>query len=157
MRVRIIAVTVLLAVALPGLAGCDKVDAYLNPKPKVVTQEATVAVAGANVSGTVEAEMPQGLPLWPDAVATASTTSHVPGGTTWATSFTTTDAYDDVFKGMGAGFQRAGWTVETEDIGTPEAKAAVFTVSKDNIEGAITITDVAPGQVTIDYVMGPKK
>ena len=155
MRVRLIVLAALLAVVVPGVSGCGQIDAMLNPKPKVITQEATVAVAGASVQGQLEAEMPEGLPLWPDAVVTDSTLSKVPGGKSWAASFTTTDVYDDVYKGMGAGFQRAGWTVESVDTSVPEAKSATFTVQKDNVEGVVSISQVDSGTVSIDYVMGP--
>ena len=148
-----IAIVLLGMLALP-LGGCAQLTEAFKPEPKIVTQEATVAVVGAAVTGELEKEMPEALPLWPESTVVKSTYTSAPGGRSWAATLLTADAYDDVLKGTGAGLQKAGWTVEVTDASIPGAMSAVLNISREGKEGVISIAETPEG-TTIEYVINP--
>jgi uncharacterized protein YceK len=151
MRARRIAVALLVA-ALPfALSGCGALTKALTPAPKVVTQEATMAVAGAKVSGELAKDMPAGMPLWPGATVEKTNSGKVPGGISWSATLHTQDAFNDVYKGVGAGMQKAGWTVEVAS--SEPSASAVFNVSGTSGAGSVAIMAGADGGSSIDYVI----
>lgn len=149
----LIGIILLGALALP-LGGCAQLTAAFKPEPKIVTQEATVAVVGAAVSGKLEADMPEGLPLWPKSTVVKSTYMRAPGGRSWAATLLTDDTYDDVLKGTGAGLQKAGWTFDVTDASVPGAKSAVLNISRQGKEGVVSIVETPEG-TSIEYVINP--
>jgi hypothetical protein len=160
MRARNLMLVPALALALLG-SGCSAmkstIDAAFAPAPKVVTQEATVAVASAVVSGTPVAGFPDTLPLWPGSALAKSTVTKTPQGKSYSASFTTSDPYGDVIAGMGVGLKNAGFTAAATDGSSGQLKASILMVSNDQLEGIITISKSPKKPVTMDYVVTPKK
>lgn len=163
------AVVISLCIALAAaLGGCSRAASVLQPSPKVVTVEATVAAPGASVRGTLAPGMPDGIPLWPGAEVRQS--GEVRNGYEFVLA--TNDAFDDVVKGLAAGFERAGWEVAEEVLadGTPDDTAAggasgpasgpdeervtALTALKGADSAVITVTQ-KPDHVTIFYVLTP--
>ncbi len=144
-RILLAALAVLAAMAL---AGCDTLQSVVTPEPEVITEEATVAVAGAAVSGELSADTPQGLPLWPGAEVIESTSSE----DTYSLTLSTGDPYDDVLPGLAAGFERAGWEVTSEES-DEGGRIAVLSLTTQGQEGFITITELESKAVQLDYVL----
>jgi len=149
MRVRSAVLLAVAVVALASATGCAALDKLLTPSPKVVTEEATVAVSGAPVVGELSADTPRDLPLWPE----ASVVESVATGDSYSLTLTTTDAYDDVVAGVATGFDRAGWDVATEDSGDDLGRMSVVTISSQGQEGFITVTELEGGTTQLDYAI----
>ena len=151
MRVRLVVVAALIGVLSLATTGCGRITAALKPADKIVTREATVAVAAAAVEGNFKSPAPEGLPLWPTGkVVPSEATDNA--SESWNETLLVADTFDDVLAGMVTGLEKAGWQVETIDASVPEARASVLNVVGNNREGAITITETPEG-TTIDYVI----
>ena len=155
MRVRTIVALAVVAVLPIPLSGCGAVKAAFNPKPKVnvVSREATVAVVGAPVNGKLAERMPEGVALWPESTVVGSHLTKTPQGASWSVQLATNDPYDDVIKGMGVGLEKAGWTVQAQDVGTAEAPSRILTLTRDGSDGLVTISVIESPTVTIDMMM----
>jgi len=146
---RAVVLSALAALVAFSLLGCQQLEQRFTPPPKVVTQEATVAVDGAQVSGELAPETPEGLPLWPGATVLESTGTDDAYGLTLQTS----DPFQDVLSGVAAGFEQAGWEVAQEGEGGEDATSVVLTVKSDALEGFVTISQVETSTTQLDYVM----
>ncbi len=149
MNRRTITLSALAAVLLFALVGCKSLEERFTPPPKVVTQEATVAVAGAEVMGELSADTPEGLPLWPGAEVLESAGTEDAYGLTLVTS----DPYEDVLSGIAAGFEQAGWKVAQEQTGGEDAGSVVLTVTGDALEGFVTVSRIETSTTQLDYVV----
>ncbi len=141
---RIATIVAVFALAVP-LAGCSAIEQRFTPPPKVITEEATVAVVGAAVAG----EMPDNaadLPLWPGAELVQK--QELSDSAIFAIA--TPDPFDDVVKGVGAGFTDAGWDVQEDASG--DASTTVITVTKGESMGLVTMTVIADGRTRIEYL-----
>jgi hypothetical protein len=138
----------LLVVTLSPAAGCARLQEAFTPPPKVVTEEATVAVDGASVVGELSADTPSDLPIWPHATVVESVTTD----DAYSLTLTTTDSFDDVLAGVAAGFEKAGWDVASEET-SEGGRVAVLTVSTTGREGFITVTELEDLSVQLDYVL----
>jgi hypothetical protein len=160
MRARYLMIVPLLAAALLG-AGCTtvkaKLDAKFTPPPKVVTVEATVAAAGAPVTGTLAKGFPSTLPLWPGAKLKTSKTTKTPQGNSYSAMFSTHDPYADVLAGIGLGLKNAGFKVSANNASTDNMKVDILAVSNARVEGIITISQLTAKPVYLEYVVTPKK
>lgn len=148
MRSRRILLACLALFVASSLVGCSSLQAALTPDPEVITEEATVAAAGATVSGELSPETPEGLPLWPGAEVIES----VAAEDSYSLTLSTGDSYDDVLPGMAAGFERAGWEVTSEES-NEGGRIAVLSLTAEGQEGFITITELESGAVQLDYVL----
>ena len=160
MRARHIAATALAAAAVIVLSGCSvksAVDEQLTPEPKTVTVEATVAAVGAPIDGTLTEGFPDTLPMWPGAKVTKSKTTKTPQGTSYSAILSTPDPYADVLAGVGEGLKQAGWDVEATDATTPEQSVSILTISNDNAEGIVTVSQMPKKPTRIEFVITPKK
>ena len=146
---RAVTVSFLAALLAFSLVGCKQLEQRFTPPPKVVTQEATVAVGGAPVQGELAAETPEGLPLWPGAQVVESTGTEDAYGLTLLTS----DPYEDVLNGVAAGFEKAGWQVAQDAGGGEDAASVVLTVKSDALEGFVTISQIETATTQLDYVV----
>ncbi len=150
MRARLIVAVMLVLVAV-STTGCKKLEEKFTPPPKVVTIEATVAAPAAKVTGTLSADNPQDLPLWPGAkVAESRMTDDA-----YSLSLRSADPYTDIVNGTAAGFEKAGWEVLRDEAGDEGARSAILTVSRDGGEGVVTITEIGDGFTSLDYVITP--
>jgi len=147
MRVRA-AASITVALALLLVTGCTRLETALTPPPKVVTEEATVAVDGASVVGELSAETPEGLPLWPGGEVVESLSTE----DSYSLTLTTGDPYDDVLAGVAAGFEAAGWEVASEES-TEGGRVGVLTLTTQGQEGFVTITEIDSSSVQLDYVL----
>lgn len=145
-----LASVLLVAVVFASVTGCAKLEQRFTPPPQVVTEEATVAVSGAAVTGDL-GEAPQDLPVWPGATVTDQS---ITDGA-YAVTMTTVDVYDDVLKGVAVGFERAGWSVAQEESGDQGARSAVLTVTGSEYEGYVTITEAENEVIQVDYLLSP--
>jgi len=151
MRVRLMVAAALIGVLSLSATGCDQLTKKFTPPPKIVTREATVAVAAAPIVGAFASQVPQGLPLWPTAKVVG--VENRPKGTkSFDETLLAADTYDVVLAGMVTGLEKGGWKVETNDVGTPEARASILNVSGNSREGVITIAETPKG-TTIGYVI----
>lgn len=161
MRVRIMRVAAVALAASIALSGCavkSKLDATLAPKPATVTVEATVAVVGASIEGTLATGFPDSLPMWPGAKVTRSKMTRTRRGTSsYSASLIAMDPFLDVVAGQGEGFKRAGWKVEATDASSASQKVSILMVSKPGMEGIVTVSQTATRPVDIEYVVTPKK
>lgn len=132
-----------------SLSGCAGVRERLTPAPSVVTEEATLAVSGAKVVGSLDAGTPGDLPLWPGAKVVESITTD----DAYSLTLTTADEYADVLSGVAAGLEEAGWTVVSDESGEAGARAAVLQITRDTQEGFVTLTELEDGLCQIDYVI----
>jgi len=146
---RAIALSVVTIVVALSTVGCKQLEQRFTPPPKVVTEEATVAVAAAQVSGELSADTPEGLPIWPGATVLESTGTEDAYGLTLQTS----DPYDDVLAGVAAGFEQAGWTVAREQGDGEDASSVVLTVGNDAFDGFLTISRIETSTTQLDYVL----
>lgn len=166
---RAVALSVCLVLAAAS-SGCGTAARVLEPGPKVVTVEATVAAVGARVRGRMAPGMPEGIPLWPGAAVRES--REVRNG--YELVLATDDPFEDVVEGLAAGFTRAGWEVAEEVLaegaaqdaaGAGEASGAasgstsgervtVLTALKRTGSAVVTVTE-KPDHVTIFYVLTP--
>jgi hypothetical protein len=150
------AVAALLIGALSlATAGCAQLTERFKPAPTIVTREATVAVVAAQVDGSFQYPPPDGLPIWPTA-RVVKPEKRAKGSKSWDETLLAADTYDIVLAGMVTGLERGGWTVETTDVGTPEARTSILNVSGQGREGVITIAETPEG-TTIAYVIAPAK
>lgn len=140
-------------IATTLLVGCSAIESALTPAPKVVTQEATVAVPGAKVSGDLGPDAPSVVPLWPGATVVESTLQDQ----TYSLSLNAEAPYRDVFTGVAAGFEKSGWSVQRDESGAAGSKTAVLTVSGNGYEGMVTVSEIASGTAEVDYVLTPAK
>jgi hypothetical protein len=146
---RVLTASILAALLAFSLVGCKQLEQRFTPPPKVVTQEATVAVGGAPVQGELAAETPEGLPLWPGAKVVESTGTEDAYGLTLVTS----DPYEDVLNGVAAGFEKAGWQVAQDSGGGEDAASVVLTIKSDAFEGFVTISQIETATTQLDYVV----
>lgn len=137
------------ALVLASTTGCKNLEERFTPPPKVVTEEATVAVAGASVSGELAEHTPEGLPLWPYAEVTESVGTE----DAYGLSMITADPYEDVLNGVAAGFENAGWEVARDAASQESTGSALLTVSSETGEGFVSITDLGDGTSQIDYTI----
>ncbi len=159
MRVRYMTAALVVVFAPLLITGCSvksALDERLTPEPTTVTVEATVATVGASVEGTLTADFPETLPLWPGATVTKSQTTKTPQGPSYSAIMTTTDPYADVLAGVGEGFKRAEWKVEALDASTPEQQVTLLTLSNPDADGIVTVTQLPGKPVRIEYVITPK-
>jgi hypothetical protein len=131
--------------------GCAQITAKMTPPPRIVTREATVAVAAAAVQGAFKSSPPEGLPLWPKATVVPPEKAATPRGT-WAEALLAADTFDTVQAGMVAGLEKGGWKVETTDASVPGARTSVLNVVGTGSEGIITISETPEG-TRIDYTI----
>jgi hypothetical protein len=150
MRGRLVASTALIAVLSLSATGCEQLAGRFVPAPKIVTREATVAVAAAAVDGAFDSAPPDGLPLWPTAKVIKS--ERAKGSKSWTETLLAADTYDDVAAGMVTGLEKGGWQVETIDASTAEARTSILNVAGNGREGVITIAETPEG-TTIGYVI----
>lgn len=131
--------------ATPILTGCQSVQSFISPTPTVITQEATVAVTAAAVTGELPAETPESLPLWPGAeVASAESIE-----SQFSLVLTSSEPFDDVVSGMTVGFERAGWEVAES---ASDESATSLDVSNGEYEGVVTVYD-AGSATRIEYLI----
>jgi len=149
MRRRTAALATVLVLAAVSTTGCKALEEKFVPPPKVVTEDATVAVDGAQVAGELSKETPQGLPLWPGSEVIESTGTEDAYGLTLLTR----DPFEDVLNGVAVGFEQAGWGVAREDAGDAGAPSVVLTVSNDTLEGFVTISQIETETTQLDYVI----
>lgn len=151
MSVRTAAVPALLLASL-ALAGCQQIEAKIAAEPIVVTKEATAAAVAAPVTGDI-GKAPSDLPLWPG----ASVTYVESRGGAYTLSMTTADPYGDVFKGVGVGFERAGWEVAVEDDeGSDSSASGTMTVSSATFDGLVVVERTQDGLTSIEYILTSK-
>ncbi len=158
MRVRLSVVVAMVATAL-ALSGCSVkavLDKQFAPDPKTVTVEATIAVPGASVEGTITEGFPETVALWPGAVVAKSKTTKTPQGASYSTVLNTPDPYDDVLAGVGEGLKQAAWKVEAIDASNEEQKVTLLTISNEDADGIVTVTSQPDKPVRIEYVITPK-
>ena len=156
MRVRRIVVAAL-AVALPMLlSGCAAVSGLVAGKPNVVTREATVSAVGAPVQGALVAGFPSDVPLWPGALVVRSGLAQTPQGKNWSATLVTKDPYQPVLEGMGLGLEKAGWKVESQDVGTTTDPSVVLTITRATADGLITLSRTVDRGTSIEIVVTPK-
>ena len=151
MRARTIVTAALIGVLSIAATGCDQMTERFKPEPKIVTREATVAVAAAPVVGSFRDAVPNGLPLWPTAKV-VEPEKRAKASKSWDETLLAADTYEDVLAGTVTGLERGGWQVETIDASTEEASATVLNVAGNGREGVITITRTPEG-TTIGYVI----
>lgn len=151
MQVRVTAMAAALFACL-ALLGCAQIESRITPEPIVVTKEATAAVVAAPVSGDIGAA-PGDLPLWPGA-----TVEYVESrGGAYTLSMITGDPYDDVFAGVGVGFERAGWQVAVEDSAASDSSASgTITVSSQTADGLVAVEQLENGSTSIEYILTSK-
>lgn len=149
MPVRLLIALVAVALLVPA-TGCARLEKAFTPPPKVVTQEATVAASGVEVTGDL-GEVPEGLPLWPGAEVVDQ--KSMDGA--YALTLVTTENYDDVLKGVIVGFERAKWEAAQDDAVTGEEGIASIAVANEQFEGFVTLTQADDGSVQIDYLISP--
>ncbi len=121
MRGRLVVAAALIGVLSLATTGCGRITAALKPADKIVTREATVAVAAAAVEGNVQVARArrsaaladgEGRPIRGDRQRSES----------WNETLLVADTFDDVLAGMVTGLEKAGWQVETIDASVPEAQ-----------------------------------
>ena len=94
--------------------------------------------------------------LWEGAHVLRSGTIKSGAGNSWSAILSTTDPYIDVYKGVAAGFQKAGWDVQALDASTAEASTTVLTVTESKGAGVVTIVAQKDKSTRINYVMTSK-
>ena len=146
---RRMAVLIALALVLLASLGCTGLQERFTPPPTIVTQEATRAASGAQVSGELDESTPSDLPLWPGAEVVDSTTTD----DAYSLTLTTAEKFTDVLNGVAAGFEDAGWSVAVEEFGEQGARNAILQISRESEEGLITLTEIESGLTQIDYVV----
>jgi hypothetical protein len=138
------------------MTGCAQITAKLTPPDKIITREATVAVAAAAVQGSFKSPPPEGLPLWPTASVVPPENAAAPSAKSWDETLLAADTFDMVLAGMVTGLQKGGWKVEAIDASVPEAQTSILNVSGNGSEGVITISETPEG-TRIDYTIAPSK
>jgi hypothetical protein len=156
MRVRLLMVAALIGVLSLAATGCAQITAKLTPPDKIVTREATVAVAAAAVEGTFQTPPPEGLPLWPTAKVVPAESPAPFSAKSWDETLLAADPFDLVLAGMVTGLQKGGWKVEAIDASTPDAQTSILNVVGNGSEGVITISETPEG-TRIDYTIAPSK
>lgn len=156
MRVRfVLALASLLVVTAPFAGGCDQIEQAVKPKPvvKKVTIEPKVGKPGAALQGSLTAPAPADLPLWEGAVVQRNKVTKSSAGTSWFATVTTSDKYEDVAKGMAAGFQRASWQVQLQDVSATDTSSTVLVVSGASASGVVTVSSWKNNLTQINYVI----
>ena len=153
MQGRLVVAAALIGTLSVGVVGCEQLTKRFTPPPKIVTREATVAVAAAPVEGSFGSEVPQGLPLWPTAKV-IKPENRAKGSKAFDETLLAADTYDVVIAGMVTGLEKGGWQVETIDASTPESRTSILNVIGSGREGVITIAETPEG-TTIGYVIAP--
>jgi hypothetical protein len=143
-------------VAAFALSGCEALRSSVPQKTQVVYQKATVAAVNAPVEGALEG-VPSDLPMWPKSKVVAVKTTKTPQGKTWTATLMTTDKYDDVLKGMVAGLQNSGWTVEQADASSGDTKSSLLTLSTPSAQGVLTLSQVDTATTSLEFVISPSK
>jgi hypothetical protein len=151
MRGRLVVAAALIGVLSFAATGCDQLTERFTPAPKIVTREATVAIAAASVDGAFQYPPPDGLPLWPTAKV-VKPDKRAKGSKSWDETLLAADTYDDVIAGMVTGLEKGGWQVQTIDASTPESRTSILNVVGSGREGVITIAETPEG-TTIGYVI----
>ena len=153
MRARLLVATALIGALALTATGCDRIKARMQPADKIVTREATVAVAAAAIEGAFPSPAPDGLPLWPTATV-VEPAEPSQASRSWEGTLLAADTFDDVLAGMVTGLEKAAWKVEAVDASVPGARTSILNVSSSTLEGVITIAETPEG-TTISYVIGP--
>lgn len=154
MRTRVLAALAVAVLVVASTTGCAQIVDALKPAPIInhVTIAAKVAKPGAALQGTLKSA-PADLPLWEGAIVQRNTVTKSSAGKSWSAMFLTADAYSDVSAGTAAGFQKAGWQVETSDLSSAGASTTVLTVSSQSADGVVTISTKKAGETQLDYVL----
>jgi len=139
-----------------SLSGCANGGTTVAAKPRVVSREATVGAVGASVKGTLAEGFPADVVLWPGAEITSSAVTKTPQAENWSATLLTADAYEPVRQGMGVGLQKAGWTVESQDVGTSKDPGSMLTITRSGAEGLVTLSRTADKRTSIEIVITPK-
>jgi hypothetical protein len=153
---KVVATVAVAAFALSGCAVKSTLDKKFTPPPTKVTVEATVAVAGASVEGTLTGGFPDTLPVWPGATVTKSKTTKTPQGKSYSAIMTTPDPYADVLAGVGEGLKRAEWKPAVTDASGPDQKVSIIMISNLEADGIVTVSQLPKRPVRIEYVVTPK-
>ena len=155
---RVLGVMLIVAVAVSA-AGCARVADSLKPRPNVVVIEATVASVDATISGgTLAPGRPSSTPLWPGSRLVSSAQTQTPQGKSWTASFTTSDEFDDVVKGLAVGLENAGWTTEVADASVGGEQTSLLSAATSSTDALFTVARSADASVTsIDVVITPKR
>jgi hypothetical protein len=156
MRARLVVAAALIGALSFAVTGCAQLTAKFTPPAKIVTREATVAVAAAAVQGTFQSPPPEGLPLWPTATVAPPEEASSLKSKAWDATLLAADSFDVVLAGMVTGLQKGGWTVEAVDASTPDSQTSILNVSGNGSEGVITISETPEG-TRIDYTIAPSK
>lgn len=149
---RVIASVGLLIAIACLLAGCDSVKKLIQGTPVInhVVVSAKVAQPGAQLQGSLNAKTPSDLPVWAGA---AVMRNKVTKSGSWSATFSTTDKYQDVAKGMVVGFQKAGWQVEAQDSGSGDQSSTVMSVTGPSGTGIVTIAELQDKTTRMEYVL----
>ena len=155
MRVRSIPVLALLGVLAVSATGCQQVLKALTPPAviKHVTIEAKVGTPDAKITGTLRPGYPSNLPLWDGSGVIHTQVVKSSAGKSWSATLQTSDPYDDVVKGMVAGFQKQGWTVVKEDLPSTDTSLTAFSVAASMGSGVVTISAKKGAPTRIDYLI----
>ena len=155
MRLRSITALVLLGVLAVSATGCQKVlDAVTPPALiKHVTISAKVGTPNAKITGTLKPGYPTNLPLWDGAGVIHTQVVKSSAGKSWQATLQTSDPYDDVVKGIAAGFQKQGWTVVNENLPSTDTSLTAFTVAATTGSGVVTISAKKNEPTRIDYLI----
>ena len=154
MRSRSIAVLGLLGVLAVSAGGCQVLKAITPPAIiKHVTISAKVGTPDAKIVGTLKKGYPSNLPLWDGAGVVKNHVVKSHAGNSWSATLSTGDTYADVVKGMAAGFEKQGWTVETQDLASTGTSMTVLTVSGSTGQGVVTIAAQKDHTTQIGYVI----
>jgi hypothetical protein len=156
MRARPVVAAALIGALSFTVTGCAQITAKLTPPDKIITREATVAVAAAPVQGAFQSPPPEGLPLWPTATVVPPENPSPLKSRSWDETLIAADSFDLVLAGMVTGLQKGGWKVEAIDASTPGAQTSILNVSGNGSEGVITISQTPEG-TRIDYTIAPSK
>jgi hypothetical protein len=156
MRARLVVAAALIGALSFSVTGCAQITARLTPPDKIVTREATVAVAAAAVQGTFKSPPPEGLPLWPTASVVPPENNAASSTKSWDETLLAADNFDMVLAGMVTGLEKGGWKVEAIDASVPDARTSILNVSGNGSEGVITISETPEG-TRIDYTIAPSK
>ena len=156
MRARGVVVAALGLALLISLSGCTTVSEMIAPKPNIITREATVSAVGATVQGTLPAGFPGYVPLWPGAEVVRAGLTQTAQGKNWSATLLTKDAYQPVLEGMGVGLEKAGWKVESQDVGTPTDPSSTLTITRAIADGLVTLSRTADSGTSIVIVVTVK-
>ena len=153
MRLRSMIVLVLLGVLAVSATGCQQILKAVTPAALVkhVTISAKIGTPDAKITGTLKPGYPSNLPLWDGAGVIHTQVVKSSAGKSWQATLQTSDPYDDVVKGIAAGFQKQGWTVVNENLPSTDTSMTAFTVAASTASGVVTISAKKDAPTRIDY------